>query len=60
MLQIKKQFRVKEKAKLGQYLEIRILFDEYGKADSLKGKMRYKRAYVDPRDGDGYEFHDEM
>ena len=56
MLQIKKQFinRVKEKAKLSNYSEIRILFDEYDKEDSIKDKMREKRAGFDPRDGDGY------
>ena len=44
MLQIQKQFinRVKEKAKLSNYSEIRILFDEYDKEDSIKDKMREK------------------
>ena len=42
---------MKEKAKLSNYSEIRILFDEYDKEDSIKDK---KRAGFDPRNGDGY------
>ena len=45
---------MKEKVKLSNYSEIRILFDEYDKEDSKKDKMREKRAGFDPRDGDGY------
>ena len=46
MLHIKQQYirRIKEKAKQGNYSEIRVLFDEYEKVDSLKDKMREKRA----------------
>ena len=51
---------MKEKAKLGNYSEIQLLFAEYDKGDFLKGKMREKRAGADPRDGDGYGFHDKM
>ena len=53
MQQIKIQFinRVKEKAKLSNYSEIRILFDKYDKEDSIKDK---KRAGFDLRNGDGY------
>ena len=45
---------MKEKANLSNYSEIRILFDEYDKEDSIKDKMREKRAGFDPRDDDGY------
>ena len=45
---------MKEKVKLSNYSEIRILFDEHDKEDSKKDKMMEKRAGFDPRDGDGY------
>ena len=62
MLQIKQQFinRIQEKERQGNYSEIRVLFDEYCKEDSLKDQMREKRAGNDSRNGEGYEFHDEM
>ena len=37
-----------------------MLFDEYEKVDSLKDKMREKRAGNESRIDEGYEFHDEM
>ena len=50
---------IKEKARQENYPEIRLLFDEYVKEDTLQDKKRDQRAGIDARDGEGDEFHDE-
>ena len=62
LVHLKKQFigRVKQKANRGDYSEIRICFDDYFSRNVFKDQMRNKRTGDDHRDGEGFDFYDDM